>query len=87
MAEVHIPAALRTLTGGETQVTVPGETVREVLDRLGETYPGLKDRLVQGEKLAPGLAVFVDGAIPAKGLRAPVSPNSEIYFAPAIAGG
>lgn len=87
MPIVHIPAALRTLTGGEVTVTVPGETLREVLDRLDELHPGIKSRLVQGERPAPGLAVFVDGAVPAAGLRAKLSPDSEIYFAPAIAGG
>jgi molybdopterin converting factor small subunit len=87
MAEVHIPAALRTLTGGETKVTVPGETLREVMDRLDETYPGLKARLVAGDRLAPGLAVFVDGAVPPGGLRTKLSPDAEVYFAPAIAGG
>jgi molybdopterin converting factor small subunit len=87
MALVHIPAALRSLTGGETTATVPGETLREVLDRLDAMHPGLKERLVQGDRMAPGMAVFVDGAIPAAGLRAKLSPEAEIYFAPAIAGG
>ena len=87
MPLVHIPAALRALTGGETKVTVAGETLREVLDALDAAYPGLKSRLVQGERMAAGLAVFVDGTAPAQGLRAKVAPNSEIYFAPAIAGG
>jgi molybdopterin synthase sulfur carrier subunit len=87
MAEVHIPAPLRTLTGGQAQVSVPGETLREVLERLDEAYPGLKNRLVDGERMAPGLAVFVDGEVPVNGLRAKLSPNTEIYFAPAIAGG
>jgi sulfur-carrier protein len=87
MAEVHIPAPLRTFTGGDTTVAIPGETLREVLDRLDEAYPGIKERLVQGDRMAPGMAVFVDGATPAAGLRAKLSPEAEIYFAPAIAGG
>jgi sulfur-carrier protein len=87
MAEVHIPAPLRTFTGGEVKVTIAGETLREVLDRLDEAYPGIKERLVQGDRMAPGMAVFVDGATPAAGLRAKLSPEAEIYFAPAIAGG
>jgi molybdopterin synthase sulfur carrier subunit len=87
MAEVHIPAPLRSLVGGEAKVTIPGETLREVLDRLDEAYPGIKSRLVSGERPAPGLAIFVDGAMPAAGLRTKLSPNAEIYFAPAIAGG
>lgn len=87
MAVVYIPAALRSLTGGEASVAVPAETLREIFDRLEEKYPGLKSRLLDGERLAAGLAVFVDGAIPATGLRTKLSPNAEIYFAPAIAGG
>jgi len=33
------------------------------------------------------MAVFVDGATPTTGLRTKLSPDAEIYFAPAIAGG
>jgi molybdopterin converting factor small subunit len=87
MATVHIPAALRGLTGGETQVTVPGETLREVLDRLDEAHPGLKARLSEGERVAAGLAAFVDGTLVTSGLRAKVQADSEIHFMPAIAGG
>jgi len=87
MPVVYIPAPLRTLTGGETKVTVEGGTLSEVLDRLDELYPGLKNRLVDGERMASGMAVFVDGATPTTGLRTKLSPDAEIYFAPAIAGG
>jgi hypothetical protein len=33
------------------------------------------------------MAVFVNGEIPSTGLRARVEPDTEIHFAPAIAGG
>jgi molybdopterin synthase sulfur carrier subunit len=87
MAIVHIPAALRALTGGQVKVMAPGETLREVLDHLDAAHPGIKERLVAGDRMAPGMAVFVDGAIPSAGLRARLSPDAEIHFAPAIAGG
>ena len=58
-----------------------------VLDRLDEAHPGLKNRLVDGDRMASGMAVFVDGAVPTTGLRTKLSPDAEIYFAPAIAGG
>jgi molybdopterin synthase sulfur carrier subunit len=87
MAVVYIPAALRSLTAGETRVTVPAESLRDLFDRLDEIYPGLKGRLLDGERLTAGMAVFVDGTIPATGLRTKLAPNAEIHFAPAIAGG
>jgi molybdopterin converting factor small subunit len=87
MATVYIPAPLRTLTAGEAKVSVGGETLREIFDRLEEAYPGLKARLLEGDKLRAGMAVFVDGTISTNGLRARVGPESEVHFAPAIAGG
>ena len=87
MATVHIPAAMRKLTAGATTVVVPGETLREVVDRLDETHPGLKSRLVEGDRLRPGLAAFVGDESAPQGLRTKVPPDAEIYFAPAIAGG
>src|SRR5438094_612103 len=80
MPIVYIPAAMRALTGGESKVSVGGETLREVLDRLDEAHPGLKSRLVDGDRLVAGLAVFVDGSVPAGGLRARVGADAEIYF-------
>src|SRR5260370_39889623 len=85
MAEVHIPAPLRTLTGGETTVTIPGETLREVLDRLDEAYPGLKERLVQGDRLAPRMAGVGGGALPPARPRARLAPGARSYVAPALA--
>jgi molybdopterin synthase sulfur carrier subunit len=87
MPTVHIPAPMRSLTGGEAQVQVSGETLGEVIDALDAAYPGLKARLVDGAKLRGGVAVFIDDQSPLGGLRAKVGPDSLVYFAPAIAGG
>ena len=42
---VRIPAQLRTLTGGEGEVTLAGSTVAEVLKDLDASHPGFADRL------------------------------------------
>ena len=78
MPVVYIPAPLRTLTGGETKVTVEGGTLREVLDRLDAVYPGLKNRLVDGDRMASGMAVFVDGAVPITSRKSDPAPLSEL---------
>jgi sulfur-carrier protein len=41
---------LRDLTHGERSIDVKGDTVREVIDRLEERYPGIKDRLIENDR-------------------------------------
>jgi molybdopterin converting factor small subunit len=87
MATIHIPAAMRKLTEDRAVVTAPGATLGEVIDNLETTYPGLKERLVEGERARSNLAVFVDGAQVFPFLNTKVNEDSEVYFALAIAGG
>ena len=87
MPVVCIPALLRDLTGGVESVTVPGETVREVIDALEARYPGVKARLCDGDRLRPGIAVVVDGEVSRLRLRQRLSDTSEVHFLPAIGGG
>lgn len=87
MATVHIPSLLRDLTGGESRVNVSGRTVAQVIDALDTAYPGVKGRVSDGDHLAPGVAVSVDGVIARLGLRAPVKAGSVLRFLPVIEGG
>lgn len=87
MPDVWIPPLLRALTGGQTRVDVPGETVRQVIANLDARYPGIEARLCDGERLRPGLSVAVDGSLSAQGLRQPLDATSEVHFIPAISGG
>jgi len=87
MATVFIPAQLRLLTDGADRVEASGESVREVVASLDAAHPGIATRLQQGDSLAPGLAVSIDGAFTNRGLAAKVGPASEIHFLPAIGGG
>lgn len=87
MALVHIPPLLQALTRGVQQQSVPGSTVAELIEQLDALYPGIGKRLVDGERLRPGLSVFVDGVARREGLECPVSLSSEVYFVPAVAGG
>ena len=87
MPIVWIPALMRDLTGGLTQVDVPGSTVREVIENLESRFPGVSARLVDEGRLRPNLTVIVDGETAQKRLRQPVGEHSEIHFLPAISGG
>jgi molybdopterin synthase sulfur carrier subunit len=87
MATVFIPPQMRDLTAGRDTVAVPGETLRQVIDGLEVVCPGIARRLTVEGRIAPGMAVSIDGTVTSRGLLAHVEPNSEIHIIPAIGGG
>ena len=87
MASVWIPALMRELTDGEPQVTVPGETVRQLISNLEQAYPGIEARLCEEGQLRPTISVVVDGRVSSQRLRHRLNESSEVHFLPAIGGG
>jgi|SoiMethySBSTD1v2_1073268.scaffolds.fasta_scaffold424617_2 molybdopterin synthase sulfur carrier subunit len=87
MPTVHIPSLLRDVTAGRRELEVDGTSVREILDNLERSYPGLKARILEGDHLRPNISVAVDGEISALGLSERVESHSEIHFVAAIRGG
>ncbi|HEX2033559.1 MAG TPA: MoaD/ThiS family protein [Chloroflexota bacterium] len=87
MATVWIPSLMRELTGGQTTVTAAGTTVRQIVDNLEAAYPGIRERLCDGDRLHPSINVSVDGVVGRLGLRQPVGESSEVHFIPAVGGG
>ena len=78
---------MRNLTDDQAQVEAAGATVRELLDELESSFPGVRARLCEEDRLRPDMAVAVDGQVQTSGLRTPVGPNSEVHFLPAVSGG
>ena len=87
MVTVFIPTMLLAVTGGVKHVDLEGRNVRQVIDRLDELYPGIKDRLVEDGQIRPNLAVAIDGEVARMGLLQKVGEESEVHFVPAIGGG
>ncbi len=87
MPTVAIPSLLRNLTSGEESITVPGTTIREVIDNLEDRYPGLKARLCEGDRIKPGIAIYVNGLLTRGSILERVDAEAEIHFLPAIGGG
>ncbi len=87
MAVVHVPALWRRLTGGRDQVVAQGRNVRELIDDLERQFPGFKKVLLQGDRLAGSVAVWIGGQVATRGLLEPLEEGSEVYFIPAISGG
>jgi sulfur-carrier protein len=87
MATVFIPPQLRELTAGQSSVTIPGETVQQVVDGLDARYPGIAARLVEDGRIRPGMSVVVDSIVSRQGLRHRLTETSEVHFLPAMSGG
>ncbi|MCW5980075.1 MAG: MoaD/ThiS family protein [Bryobacteraceae bacterium] len=87
MAVVFIPTLLRDLTGGRDAVEVQGANARQVIEELERACPGIRARLLDGERLRPNIRIAVDGRIAPLGLVERVSPASEVHFVVGIAGG
>jgi molybdopterin synthase sulfur carrier subunit len=88
VAVVWIPALLQSLTAGDRTATIPGATLREVINNLDSRYPGIKDRLLDDDgRLRPEIAAAIDGETEHWGLLEPVKDDSEVHFIPAIGGG
>ena len=87
MATVYIPTMLLPLTGGVKQTRVEASNVRQIINGLEEQFPGIGERLMEGNQVRSNLAVSIDGEIARMGLLERVRENSEIHFVPAISGG
>jgi molybdopterin converting factor small subunit len=86
---VRIPTPLRTLTGGNDEVTAAGGTVAAVIADLEAKFPGMKDRLMDAKGVRRFVNIFVgDEDIRfLDGLETPVKAGDKISIVPAIAGG
>ncbi len=78
---------MRDLTGGESTVKVPGATVREIIRNLDQHYPGVRERLCEGDTISPYINLAIDGEMAEQGMLTPVGPESEVHILPAVGGG
>jgi sulfur-carrier protein len=88
--KIHIPTPLRSYTGGNETVTVPGATVDAVFTQLTTTYPDLKQHLFTPEgKLRSFVNVYLnDEDVRYLQKEATVVKDSDsISIVPSIAGG
>ncbi|MBK9926090.1 MAG: MoaD/ThiS family protein [Anaerolineales bacterium] len=87
MPTIFIPAPLRNFTQGKASVVVSASSVREAIDVLEAEYPGIKDRLCEGEKVRPNISVMVNGQVSHLKMREKLEEDSEVHFVVAISGG
>ena len=87
--EVRIPTILRSYTGGAKAVEGSGATLDELLLNLDAAHGGLRERLVDGEKLRRFVNVYLNDEDVRflGGLETPVKDGDTVTVLPAVAGG
>jgi molybdopterin synthase sulfur carrier subunit len=87
--EVRIPTILRSYTGGAKAVEGSGATLDELLNNLEAAHGGLRERLVDGEKLRRFVNVYLNDEDVRflGGLETPVKDGDTVTVLPAVAGG
>ena len=87
--EVRIPTFLRSYTGGAKAVEGSGATLDDLLNNLDAAHGGLRERLVDGEKLRRFVNVYLNDEDVRflGGLETPVKDGDTVTVLPAVAGG
>lgn len=86
---VKVPTILRPLTGDQKSVQASGTTVAEVLADIEARHPGVKAKLMQGDRLMRFVNVYVNDQDIRFGqeLATPVKAGDMLTVLPAVAGG
>lgn len=90
MPTIRIPPVLRPQTGGESEVTAPGETVGDVLRALTTEHPDTEGQLFGAEgELNRYVNIYLndEDVRVLSGLETDVSDTDTIVILPAMAGG
>jgi sulfur-carrier protein len=87
---IRIPTPLRKLTQNQEIVQIEGATIRDLIDNLEQSYPGLKERICDDQN---NIRRFVNVFVNDEDIRflqdaeTAVKPGDEVSIVPAIAGG
>jgi molybdopterin converting factor small subunit len=87
---IRVPSALRSFTGGASDIEITATTVRGALTELDRKHPGIAARLfLDNGSVKPFIKIFVgaDDIGELGGLDAAITERDEISIVPAIAGG
>ncbi len=89
MPSIRVPTALRSLTGGASDIEVTAATVRDAIAELDRRHPGFAAKLLDKGAVKPFIRIFVgpDDIGGLLGLETKLSERDEVAIVPAIAGG
>ena len=86
---VRVPNALRTYTAGQDEILLDAPSVANLLDRLEEAFPGIRDRVLdETGRLRRYVNVFVnEDQVQGDLGRVTLAPGDVVHILPSVAGG
>lgn len=90
MPSVRIPTPLRRLTGDKDEVNILATNVKQLMDGLEDSFPGIKERICDEEgNLRRFINLYVNDEDIRflEGLETPLTEDDTVSIIPAIAGG
>jgi len=87
MLHVFIPSLMRKLTNDKHIVEINASSITELINKLDEEYPGMKQQLTEGNLIKDGLSVVINDEISNNPLLEHLEDGFEIHFVPTIGGG
>lgn len=89
MAIIRIPTPLRPYAGGNSAVTVKGQTVGDALNDLTQQHPQLRAQLFEGEELRNFVNVYLnkEDVRHMEGAATSIADEDTLMIIPSIAGG
>ncbi len=86
---VRIPTPLRSLTGGNDEISADGRTVGELIDNIEKKHPGMRDRLLDEKGVRRFVNIYIgeEDIRFLEGLKTELKNGDTVSIVPAIAGG
>ena len=79
--QVSLNGMLRSGAGGAASIEVEAATIRELLVKIQERYPGM------AEHFERGIAVAINGTVYRDDWTQTIPPDAEVFLMPRIQGG
>lgn len=79
--QVSVSGSLRSGCGGASTLEIEASTIRELLTKLRERYPGMQEHLDEG------IAVVINGVIYRDDWTQVIPKNADVVLIPRIKGG
>lgn len=84
---IHIPGALRSYTGQQSEVELGGATLANVLTALDQRFPGIRFRIItEQDAIRPHIRIFINDRQTFY-LAEPLHDDDDVYIVCALSGG